>query len=360
MGCSSSSDKGPTADTAAPGAKDAPPTAPEGKPAKPKVEAADDAAAPPADPATPAPPTRAQSDADMNDAGFPLEEPWVVDPIKVKKVSKLGKGSSGDVILAVESGGKGRQMALKIVPITLKKSDVDPVVGQLRDLYDSRHPNVTAFHGAAYDSAISCICIAFEYMDLKSLKDVLLVTKKIPEDIMGNCALQITRGLKYLHFDRRIMHRDIKPNNVLVNSKGQFKISDFGMSKELSNTLSAGQTWVGTSSYMSPERVGGLDYSFNADVWSLGLLVYECSTGLKPYGGHNTFELLDQIVDGEPPALPQGQFSHEAVDFVGLCLKKSHSERPDCEFLVTHPYLKKHKNADVTAWLKKQPFPKDS
>ena len=172
---------------------------------------------------------------------------------------------------------------------------------------------MAAFHGAAYDTNESCICIAFEYMDLKSLKDVLSRCGKFPEDIMGNGALQVVRGLGYLHSERRIMHRDIKPSNVLVNSMGKFKITDFGMSKELSDTLTAGQTWVGTSSYMSPERVGGMDYSFNADIWSLGLLVYECATGKAAYAGTNQFELLDRIVDGSPPTLPDGIASPEAI-----------------------------------------------
>jgi serine/threonine protein kinase len=134
----------------------------------------------------------------------------------------------------------------------------------------------------------------------------------MPEEIVGNCAMQCVKGLHYLHKERRIIHRDIKPSNILVNSVGEFKITDFGMSKELSSALSAGQTWIGTNQYMSPERVGGLDYSFNADVWSLGLLLYQCATGHQPYQGSNTFELLDQIVDGEPPALPAGTFTNEA------------------------------------------------
>jgi len=297
---------------------------------------------------------------DMADTGLTLEEAWEVDCLQAGRQEKLGKGSSGDVWLAVDTSYKaasGRRFALKIVPITLKPSDMVPVVDQLRDLYSSRHPNVTAFHGAAYDSEMSTICIAFEYCDLKSLKDVLVHTKAMPENVLGNCALQVLRGLLYLHGERRIMHRDVKPSNVLVNSEGRFKIADFGMSKELGDTLAAGQTWVGTSSYMSPERVGGLDYSFNADVWSLGLLVFECATGKPPYAGVNTFELLDQIVDGSPPQLQQGQFSNEACDFVSLCLKKDHHERPDCEILITHPFLKKHRAVDVKGFLAKFDIP---
>eukprot|EP00281_Chroomonas_sp_CCMP1168_P032260 CAMPEP_0206253710 /NCGR_PEP_ID=MMETSP0047_2-20121206/23299_1 /ASSEMBLY_ACC=CAM_ASM_000192 /TAXON_ID=195065 /ORGANISM="Chroomonas mesostigmatica_cf, Strain CCMP1168" /LENGTH=290 /DNA_ID=CAMNT_0053679941 /DNA_START=248 /DNA_END=1116 /DNA_ORIENTATION=- len=285
----------------------------------------------------------------MIDPHLEMEAAWECDPLLAKKEGRLGKGSSGDVYLAVESG---RKMALKIVPITLKGKDTQKLLQQLKDLYTSHHPNITAFHGAQYDQKGSSILIAFEYCDLKSLKDLLAKVTTLPEDVMGNCTLQVVRGLRYLHAERRIIHRDIKPNNVLVNSKGQFKITDFGMSKELSSTLSAGQTWIGTNSYMSPERVGGLDYTFNADVWSLGLLVYQCCTALPPYLGTNTFELLDQIVDGTPPCLPKGQFSNEAVDFVSLCLKKSHNERPDCDYLITHPFLKKYRNVNVADWLR--------
>eukprot|EP00283_Hemiselmis_rufescens_P016124 CAMPEP_0173440474 /NCGR_PEP_ID=MMETSP1357-20121228/22951_1 /TAXON_ID=77926 /ORGANISM="Hemiselmis rufescens, Strain PCC563" /LENGTH=282 /DNA_ID=CAMNT_0014405953 /DNA_START=93 /DNA_END=937 /DNA_ORIENTATION=- len=278
-----------------------------------------------------------------------MEDTWEVDPLSVVCKAKLGKGQSGDVHLAED--GSGRQLALKTVPITLQTTDVAQLLQQLRELYSSRHPNVTAFYGAAYDEKSSLVMIACEYMDMKSLKDLLLRSRTLPEAVMGNCALQVVRGLRYLHSERRIIHRDIKPNNVLVNSSGAFKITDFGMSKGLSDAFSAGQTWIGTNAYMSPERVGGLDYSFNADVWSLGLMTYQCCTGLAPYQGSNTFELLDQIVDGDPPVLPRAQFSNEACDFVSLCLKKGHNERPGCDFLISHPFAKKYADTDVRGWL---------
>jgi serine/threonine protein kinase len=161
---------------------------------------------------------------------------------------------------------------------------------------------------------------------------------------------QVIAGMVYLHGTRRLIHRDIKPSNVLLNSGGMFKIADFGMSKELSDTMSAGQTWVGTSSYMSPERVMGINYSFNADIWSLGIIVYECCTGQAPFGGAQTYELLDNIVDKEPPALPE-DFSNEARHFVSLCLTKDQESRPGSDQLLQHPFILVNQAAPVVQWL---------
>lgn len=103
--------------------------------------------------------------------GEALDDVWEVDVLAVKRQSKLGKGSSGDVYLGKDMS-HDRKFALKIVPITLKTSDVQPVVDELRELYGSRHPNVAAFHGAAYDSDSSSICIAFEVCILDPLRAV--------------------------------------------------------------------------------------------------------------------------------------------------------------------------------------------
>lgn len=101
------------------------------------------------------------------------------------------------------------------------------------------------------------------------------------------------------------MHRDIKPSNLLLNSKGDVRISDFGVSGQLSNSCSKCLSWVGTVTYMSPERIRGDCYAFNTDVWSLGLVLLECAVGRFPYpppGEAITtlgfWELLEYI--GEP------------------------------------------------------------
>ena len=175
----------------------------------------------------------------------PAEPPDVhfeVDDLQeLQQQEVVGKGSSGNVFKALHRP-TGTTVCLKMVPIALKDADREIVLSQLRELYRSDHPNVTAFHGASYDG--HAIVIAVEYMAHRSAKDILRKLGRLSEEVTGYCCGSVMQGLRYLHQDRKIIHRDIKPSNILLNSNGIFKISDFGMSKELEHTISAGQTWV--------------------------------------------------------------------------------------------------------------------
>lgn len=90
-------------------------------------------------------------------------------------------------------------------------------------------------------------------------------------------------GLVFLHRTKHQLHRDIKPENVLLDSSGQLKLTDFGISKQLDKTYGLTNTFVGTLVYMSPERMGGKNYSYSADVWALGIILHELATGAHPY-----------------------------------------------------------------------------
>mmetsp|Transcript_5753 Transcript_5753/g.13816 ORF Transcript_5753/g.13816 Transcript_5753/m.13816 type:complete len:292 (-) Transcript_5753:146-1021(-) len=280
---------------------------------------------------------------------------WEVKPselVMAEPKEICGKGKSGTVHKVVHPP-TGRVAALKVVTIALTKNS-EVVVKQLGDLYRSNHPNVAAFYGAEYDTSKSCMMIAFEYMDRRSLKDLLHKNGPLPEAVMSVGCKHMLAGLNYLHDTRHIVHRDIKPSNVLVSSEGMFKITDFGMSKELSDAIPQGDTWVGTSLYMSPERVGGEKHSYNADVWSLGIVTVECVVGSCPFGdGADTcsMDALDMIVDGDPPSLPHDKFSPQAVDFVSLCCTKSSRERPGCQLLLDHPFLSLHPQDVAKEWL---------
>ena len=87
----------------------------------------------------------------------------------------------------------------------------------------------------------------------------------------------------FLHTTKHQMHRDIKPENILLNSEGQLKLTDFGISKQLEKTYAITNTFVGTLIYMSPERMGGKNYSYSSDIWSLGLVILELACGKHPY-----------------------------------------------------------------------------
>ena len=134
------------------------------------------------------------------------------------------------------------------------------------------------------------------------------------------------------------MHRDIKPSNIVVNSKGQIKLCDFGVSGELDRSVA--DTFVGTGTYMAPERIQGSPYTVKSDVWSVGLTLMELAIGKFPFSGSNDSEdepsgpqgildLLQQIVLEPAPKLPKSDaFPRSLEDVCAKCLMKDPEQRP--------------------------------
>ena len=158
-------------------------------------------------------------------------------------------------------------------------------------------------------------------------------------DVLGKIAEAVLAGLNYLYEIHRIMHRDIKPSNVLVNSRGLIKLCDFGVSGELVNSIA--DTFVGTSTYMAPERIQGAKYSIKSDVWSVGLTLMELAIGRFPFDASETaagdrasagpmgiLDLLQQIVHEPAPKLPKSDAFPPILDqMIQKCLLKSPEER---------------------------------
>lgn len=159
-------------------------------------------------------------------------------------------------------------------------------------------------------------------------------------DVLGKITESILAGLVYLYETHRIMHRDIKPSNVLVNSRGNIKLCDFGVATETVNSVA--DTFVGTSTYMAPERIQGGAYTVRSDVWSVGLTVMELAVGRFPFdasdssagdrasaGPMGILDLLQQIVHEPAPKLPKSDaFPPILHEFVAKCLLKKPEERP--------------------------------
>ena len=160
----------------------------------------------------------------------------------------------------------------------------------------------------------------------------------------------------FLHKKHQI-HRDLKPGNVLVNTEGVVKLTDFGISKTLDNSTEFCNSFVGTKNYMSPERILGKDYSYSSDVWSLGLIIFELATGQFPYVFSKYYiEHVDYILKQPDPTLPNdGTFSYELQDFITRSLKKDPSERETVSDLLKHPWISAVSPYDVKSvkmWLK--------
>lgn len=105
-----------------------------------------------------------------------------------------------------------------------------------------------------------------------SLQVILEKTRKIPEAITMLIIKEVLLGLEYLHSTKHIIHRDIKPHNILINKKGDVKIGDFGICSVSENSDEKFNTFIGTIQYMSPERLNGEPYSYDCDIWSVGMM----------------------------------------------------------------------------------------
>uniref|UniRef100_A0A667XZA8 Dual specificity mitogen-activated protein kinase kinase 1 n=1 Tax=Myripristis murdjan TaxID=586833 RepID=A0A667XZA8_9TELE len=237
--------------------------------------------------------------------------------------------------------------------------------------------------GELKDDDFEKICdICMEHMDGGSLDQSLKKAGKIPEQILGKVSIA------------HIFLSDVKPSNILVNSRGEIKLCDFGVSGQLIDSMA--NSFVGTRSYMSPERLQGTHYSVQSDIWSMGLSLVEMAIGRFPipppdakeleqifgfpvegeaassesspkprppgrpgssYGPDSRppmaiFELLDYIVNEPPPKLP-GIFGSEFQDFVNKCLIKNPAERADLKQLMVHSFIKQSEaeEVDFAGWL---------
>lgn len=245
---------------------------------------------------------------------------------------------------ANKGDGTGVVMAMKEMRLELEEAKFTTILRELVILHKCVSPYIIDFYGAFFQEGAVYMCI--EYMDGGSIDK--LYAGGIPEDVLCKITYSTVMGLKTLKDDHNIIHRDVKPTNILINSRGQIKICDFGVSGNL--VASIAKTNIGCQSYMAPERIsgGGMaagadgTYSVQSDIWSLGLTVIECAMGHYPYPpevSSTIFSQLSAIVEGEPPGLPDN-YSSTARDFVRRCLNKVPKERPTYAMLLQHPWLK--------------------
>ncbi|XP_075287942.1 dual specificity mitogen-activated protein kinase kinase 5 isoform X2 [Opisthocomus hoazin] len=225
----------------------------------------------------------------------------------------LGHGNGGTVYKAYHVPS-GKILAVKVIPLDITLELQKQIMSELEILYKCDSSYIIGFYGAFFVENRISLCT--EFMDGGSLD----VYRKIPEHVLGRIAVAVVKGLTYL-WSLKILHRDVKPSNMLVNTRGQVKLCDFGVSTQLVNSIA--KTYVGTNAYMAPERISGEQYGIHSDVWSLGISFMELALGRFPYpqiqknqGSLMPLQLLQCIVDEESPVLPAGEFSEPFVHFI--------------------------------------------
>ena len=216
---------------------------------------------------------------------------------------ELGRGAMGVVYKAMDPT-IGRTVALKTMRLDVHGLDTQEMVRRFQNEARAagvlNHPNIVTIYDAGEHEGI--FYIAMEFIEGTTLHELLAEKRVLPTEEVVQLARQICRGLDYAH-SNGIVHRDVKPANIMITANGTVKIMDFGIAKSGGQVTNTGQV-LGTPNYMAPEQVKGRPLDGRSDLFSLGVILYEMLTGEKPFVGQNVTTIIYKIVN-ETPITPR-------------------------------------------------------
>ncbi len=203
------------------------------------------------------------------------------------------------------------------------------------------HPNIIKFKETfMMKKPKASLCIVMEYADGGDLKSKIADQKGkyFEESQILDWFTQICLAIKHIH-DRKIIHRDLKSQNIFLTKNGLLKLGDFGIAKCLNYTHDKATSYVGTPYYLSPEIVQNMDYSFETDIWSLGVLLYEIICLKFPFEASNLGTLCLKIVKGVYQPIPN-HFSKELKNLLASMLCTDYTKRPNINVILSIIFLK--------------------
>ncbi|XP_077263581.1 dual specificity mitogen-activated protein kinase kinase 4 isoform X1 [Temnothorax americanus] len=280
----------------------------------------------------------------------------------LQDLGEIGRGGFGTVNKMIHRISN-TVMAVKRIRSTVDEREQKQLLMDLEVVMKSNEcPCIVQFYGALFKEGDCWICM--ELMDTSLDKFYKFIyerlNERIPECILGKITVATVKALNYLKEKLRIIHRDVKPSNILLDRRGNIKLCDFGISGQLVDSIARTRD-AGCRPYMAPERIDpqrARGYDVRSDVWSLGITMMEVATGYFPYPKWNSvFEQLYQVVQGDPPRLSPNEngnhFTMDFVNFVNTCLIKEETQRPKYNKLLEHPFIRQAEEAtiDVAAYI---------
>ena len=250
-------------------------------------------------------------------------------------VRELGKGAMGIVYLAKDPL-IGRLVALKTIRTSAHADDDEAKEFQQRFIREAQaagilnHPAIVTVHDIGNDEASGITFIAMEYVEGQNLKEVLTQGRALGFEQIADIIAQVAEALDFAHA-KGIVHRDVKPANIILLDGYRAKITDFGIAKIASgaaNLTTTGQ-FLGTPNYMAPEQVKGAPVDGRTDIFALGICLYECLTRRKPFGGDSLTSISYKIVHEPFPPLQEinPQIPESFDEVVANCLAKDPARR---------------------------------
>ncbi|KAL7324415.1 kinase that interacts with cdc31p, variant 4 [Mucor circinelloides] len=252
-----------------------------------------------------------------------------------KKLKKVGKGAYGSVYKGIDTR-TNKVIAIKVLNLDTEEDDVDDIqreIALLSQLTHARSQNITPYYGSFLND--TKLWIIMDYAAGGSVRTIMKAGN-LEERYIAVITREILLALSYLH-KNQIIHRDIKAANILLTAEGNVQLCDFGVAAANSFRRS---TFVGTPYWMAPEVIReGASYDYKADIWSLGITVYEMATGNPPLANVDPMRAISVIPKSAPPRLPD-TFSPAIREFVDCCLSEHPNERLNADELLKSRFIK--------------------
>lgn len=244
---------------------------------------------------------------------------------------RIGKGSFSTIYKCFDKNNN--EYAIKNFNID-KPKDKKIILNEFNIIRKLDHINIIKVFDLIIDNDLNNIYIILEYFEKGDLSK-FLNGSVIPEYNANNYSIQIKNGLKYL-LSKDILHRDIKPQNILVSKDNILKITDFGLSKYINNNQLL-NTICGSPLYMAPEILKHKKYTIKSDIWSFGIIIYEMVYGFIPFKSDNIYNLIKKIDSNK--LFFNKKISKDCINLLTLMLKKDPSKRIEWKDLFEHKWL---------------------